>query len=37
MRCVRFSECCIHLDVEDEEIEAALEVAARITAGTLER
>ena len=33
MRRIRFSHCCTHLDVGDEEVEAAVEVAARITAG----
>ena len=32
MRGIRFSVCCTHLDVGDEEVEAAVEVAARITA-----
>ena len=33
----RFAERCTHLDVGDEEIEAAVEVAARITADVLDR
>jgi hypothetical protein len=31
------SKCCTHLDVGDEEIEAAIEVAAGITADALQR
>lgn len=36
MRHIRFAECSTHLDVGDDDIEAAVEAAARITA-TLER
>jgi threonine aldolase len=32
-----FARLCTHLDVGDEEIEAAVEAAARITASTIER
>ena len=32
MRGIRFAECGTHLDVGDEEIEAAIEAAAKITA-----
>jgi threonine aldolase len=32
-----FVRLCTHLDVGDEEIEAAIEVAAGITADALER
>jgi hypothetical protein len=37
MRCIWFSKYCTHLDAGDEEIDAAIDVATRITAGTLER
>ncbi len=36
MRRIRFAKRSTHLDVGDDDIEAAVEVAARITA-TLER
>jgi hypothetical protein len=31
------SKCCTHLDIGDEETEAAIEVAAGITADALQR
>ena len=37
MRGFRFSKGCTHLDVGDEEIEAAVEAAAKITTGAIER
>ncbi len=37
MRGIRFAKWSTHLDVGDEEIEAALEVAAGITADALQR
>ena len=37
MRSFRFSKCCTHLDVGDEEIEATVAAAARITTGAIER
>jgi hypothetical protein len=37
MRDIRFAERSTHLDVGDEEIEAAIETASRITSDTLQR
>jgi hypothetical protein len=37
MRGFRFSKRCTHLDVGDEEIEAVVEAAARITTGAVDR
>ena len=33
---ILFSDCCTHLDVGDEEIEAAVEAAAGITTGAVD-
>ncbi len=37
MRSIRFAKCCVHLDVADREVEAAIEVVAGLSAGTLDR
>jgi hypothetical protein len=37
MRGIRFANRGTHLDVGDEEIEAAIEAASRITSDTLQR
>jgi hypothetical protein len=36
MRSIRFAKCCTHLDVADREVEAAIEVAVSLSAGTLD-
>jgi hypothetical protein len=37
MRSIRFAKSCTHLDAGDEDIEAAIQAAARITAGAIRR
>ncbi len=32
-----FSRCCTHLDIGDEELEAAIEAATKLTVGAVER